>query len=129
MKIKNKTISIENSNYNIDEIDFILLNGKIRIYRSNGDVDAILGGYSQDERKDNFYDLVHSLTNIKEHNFVSLKGGKLININNVVSSTFNNGNVLLKTKGFTLQIDALTDAEIRLLSDVLYGEIKSQVLV
>ena len=129
MKIKDRSINIENLNYNIDEIDFILLNGKIRIYKSNGDVDAILGGYTQDERKDSFYDIVHSLSSSKEYNFVSLKGGKLININNVLSSTFSNGNILVKTKGFTLQIDALSDAEIRLLSDVLYSDAKSQILV
>ena len=87
-----------------------------------------MGGYTLDERKDVFSDLVYSLINTKEHNFVSLKGGKLINIDNVLNATFNNGNILLRTKGFTLQIDALTDSEIRLLSDVLYNQ-KSQVLV
>lgn len=111
-KTINKKLHIENSSYNIDDIDFIMLNGKIRIYMNDGESYAIASGYTNEEKISMYADIAYSLK--RNFNFVSLKGYNLINLNNIKHVRIVNKNeLLIQTIGFSLQLTNLKDEEIQ----------------
>ena len=80
----NNKIQIENKTFNIDNIDFILLNGKLRVYKSNGTIISLFDGYTMQDKLDTFSNISYSLQ-CKNANFINLNGCKLININNILT--------------------------------------------
>lgn len=117
-KLNNNQLIINNKSYNIADIDFILLNGKIKFYFCTGEVVSILSGFTEDDKQETYANIKHSLIGNFNHNFIAIKGGKLINLNNVISVDINSSTAYLKTKGFTLQLSNLTEPDIDLLNSV-----------
>ena len=112
LNINKTTLIIENKKYNLEEIDFILYSGKIRIYKSNGTIETILGGYAKHELNLAYLDIVYSITSIN-NNFVFIKQNNLINLKNIQDLKEDDIGLEILTKGFNLKLTELNPLQIQ----------------
>ena len=115
LNINKETLSIENKEYNLNEIDFILHKGKTRIYKSDGSSETILTRYTPEDRELCFLDIAYAVSMINK-NYLFLKNGKLINLKNIKKIIETNNEMVFLTKGFNFQFNDVNSEQIELIS-------------
>jgi len=111
----NKTkLIIENKKHNLNEIDFILFCGKVRIYKSNGTIQTIAGNFKKEEYQKLFLDIACAVSSINK-NFLFCQPNKLVNLNNIQAVKEEGNDFIILTHGFDLRLNNLAEEEINLL--------------
>ena len=114
LKINNEQLIIKDKTYNLFNIDFILNNGKTRIYFKDGTTRTVLNEYTANERLLCFEHISHAVSN---KNFIVIKDNILLNLNNIKKLSKTNSGVKLITKGFDLHIIDLTNEQINIINN------------
>lgn len=116
LNINKEAISIEGKVFNLNDIDFILHNGKIRIYKKDGTIQTILGGYLQEETRLCFLDIAYSIAHINS-NFTIVNNNTLLNLNNIKSINQQSSGISIITKGFNLEINNISEDQKTTIND------------
>ena len=77
LNITNKELIINNKTHKIEDIDFILCKGKIRIYKNNGTVCVVSDNYSKEEKQLVFLDIACLIASINK-NFLLINNACII---------------------------------------------------
>ena len=111
--VTKQKIILGDKSYNLEDIDFIMLDTKIRLYKSNGAAVALVGGFNNSECYDLFLDIAYSLIGLNK-NFIFLKD-KVINLSNIKGLETSNSGVFISTYGYELHLSDLSAEHIKVL--------------
>jgi len=118
LKITYENLIIDNNTYTLCDIDFIINNGKTKIYFKDGTTKTVFNNYKIKDRLGCFLDIAYAVSSIKK-NFIVVKNNILLNLNNVKSLSATDSGVNLSTKYFDLQLIDLTNEQIKTISNKL----------
>ena len=118
LKIDYENLIIDNNTYTLCDIDFIINNGKIKIYFKDGTTKTVFNNYKIKNRLGCFLDIAYAVSSINK-NFIVVKNNILLNLNNVKSLSATDSGVNLSTKYFDLQLIDLTNEQIKTISNKL----------
>ena len=116
LNVNKETITIENKIYNLDAIDFILYNGKIRLYKNDGTIESVCGSFTAEQRQLCFLDVAYAISSING-NFLRLDNKTLLNLNNVKNLNETTNGIILITKNFELQLNNLDEGTLYKIND------------
>lgn len=116
LNINNEKLTIQDKTYSLIQIDFILNNGKTRIYFKDGTIKTVFNEYTTKERLVCFLDIAKSISSINK-NYILIKDSILLNLNNIKNISTTNEGVNLTTKGFNLQLMELTNEQINIIKN------------
>ena len=113
VNVNEDILQLDKKFFNINNLDFVLLNGKVRIYLSSGEVETLAAGYTVEEIKEAYAKIASKLPDFCE-NFVSVKGA-VLNLENIKSLQHGKQGTQIATHGFTLQLMNLSEEEVLLI--------------
>jgi len=91
LNINKTNLTIEDKTFKLNEIDFMLFCGKIRLYKNNGTIETIIGNYPKEDCKKLFTAIASAISSVNQ-NFLFCKPNKLVNLSNVKSVKEEDGN-------------------------------------
>ena len=94
--------------FNLNDIDFLMLDKKIRLYKSNGTTAVLNGGFDYNECVDTFLDIAFLVAKINK-NFIVVNN-RVINLANIRSLETCKSGVIISTEGFELRLTDLSKA-------------------
>lgn len=109
LSVTEQKIILGDKSYNLEDVDFIMLDKKVRLYKSNGTVIALMGGYDYYECVDSFWDIAFALASTN-NNFIIIKG-RVVNISNIKDIQVTKSSVIINTLGYELQLTDLSPEE------------------
>ena len=102
-QIKNNIIEILGNEFCFDDIDFILMNGKIRVYLKDGQVSSVNAGFSNNDTVDCFRDIIRVLSHNRD--FIRFQDKTIVNMNNISNICYSVEGLTILTKGFSMRFN------------------------
>lgn len=115
LSVTEQKIILGDKSCNLEDIDFIMLDKKVRLYKNNGTVIALTGGYDYYECADTFWDIAFAVAG-RNNNFIILKG-RVINVSNIKKLEITESGVIINTLAYELQLSDLSKKEIEILAN------------
>jgi hypothetical protein len=113
LSVTRQKIILSDKSYNLEDVDFIMLDKKIRLYKSNGSTIVLNGGYDYYECVDTFWDIAFAVVGI-DSSFIIVKD-RVVNLSNIKNIQTRKGGIIINTLGFELQFTDLSLKETEIL--------------